>query len=843
VKVLDFGLAKLTELPGADTEAPTRAMVHTDAGTVMGTSHYMSPEQARGKNVDRHTDIWSLGVVLYEMAAGRVPFQGESATDVLSAITKIDPHPLARYTVQLPAEFEWIVMKALRKDPSERYQTAKELESDLRALKQRLEFEAQLERSIPPDRLSAALSPSDAKTLISQPATPAQGNLDGTVLAGRPTDVDSATTPRVSSAEYIVTEIKRHKLASVAVVLIAVAAIGLTTYFFRNRASALSEKDTILIADFVNTTGEPVFDGTLKQALAVQLGQSPFLNIFPEDRVRESLRFMGRGPDDRITRDIAREICERQGLKAMLIGTISGLGSHYVLTIEAINAHTGDSLAREQVEADSKEKVLSSLSKAASDMRSKLGESLTSIKKYEVPVEQATTSSLEALKAFALANEERTKGNSESALVQYKRAVELDPNFAMAYARIAVAYGNNDQMEMAQPYATKAFELRDRVSERERLYISEKYYNYVTGEIDKSIEVLQTWSQLYPNDYIPHNNLALGYMFLGKYDEAVKQALEAIRLSPNNISARENSIACFIHLGRFDEAQKALDEMTVMFPQSALVHVDSYQLAFLRGDQATMDRELQWSKGKPSEPQFVALAAATFESRGQMKQAMELRLRQIELDKTADRKENAAGTMVGAIAGNQSLVGNCAAAIPNAEKGLALMHGRVTSTGATLVFATCKDSARTQPLIDEMLKLYPKDTVAVGLIVPWSNALLEMGRGNNTEAINILESLRRFDFGLFAGSALTYSRGYTYLQQRSAKEAAAEFQAILDRRGVDPGWAGYALSHVGLARAAVMMGDTAKARKEYQDFFALWKDADPDLPILLAAKKEYAELK
>src|SRR5215217_8071918 len=504
VKVLDFGLAKLTETidrSPADGEAQTRVLVHTDAGVVMGTSHYMSPEQARGKPVDGRSDIWSLGVVIYELVAGRTPFEGETSTDVIVAITQKEPPPLARFAPSVPAELDWIVMKALRKDRDERYQTVKELITDLRRLKQRLEFQSELERSAAPVSFTGSkISDHTAAPTIAQQAV----------------NTAEKTIGHASSAEYIATGIKRHKLAAALIALVVIVATASAFYLYKRNSHPLTARDTVLLTDFINTTGEPVFDGTLKQALAVNLGQTPFLNLFPEDRVRETLRFMGRSPDDRITRDVGREICERQGIKAMLTGSIASLGSHYVITLEAVNPRSGDPIAREQIEADSKEKVLSSLGAAASNLRQKLGESLSSIKKYDMSIEQATTSSLEALKAYAMGNEERSKGRARESLAFYKRAVDLDPNFAMAYARIGVFYINQEQLEAAKGYVQKAYELRDRVSERERLYIEEKYYAYITGEIDQTIETLKTWARLYPNDFIPHNNLSINYKIIGR---------------------------------------------------------------------------------------------------------------------------------------------------------------------------------------------------------------------------------------------------------------------------------------------------------------------------------------
>jgi eukaryotic-like serine/threonine-protein kinase len=830
VKVLDFGLAKLTEdstdRSSSDGEASTRVLVQTDAGVVMGTSHYMSPEQARGKPVDARSDIWSLGVVLYEMVAGRIPFEGETSTDVIVAITQKEAPPLARFASNVPAELDWIITKALRKDRDERYQTIKELLTDLRRLKQKLEFEAELERSVAPDSVTrSTISAAQAVPTISDRVPPT-----------------AQTGVHLSSAEFIVSEIKRHKTGATLVAALFVIAVGAGVFLYFNRAQALTDKDTVLLADFVNTTGEGVFDGTLKQALAVQLGQSPFLNIFPEERVREALRFMGRSPDDRLTRDVAREICERQGLKAMLTGSISSLGSHYVITLEAVNAHSGDSIAREQVEADSKEQVLSALGKAASALRGKLGESLSSIKKFEVPVEQATTSSLEALKAFATGNDERAKGNGEQSAAFYKRAIELDPNFAMAYARLAVYYGNQFQLDLAEQYVQKAYDLRERVSERERLYISEKYFTYLTGEMDKRIEILQTWAHLYPNDYIPHNNLALNYNIFGRYDEGVKEALEAVRLSPTGISPRDNLIASFNGLNRLDEAEQVVKEMAAQHPDAASSHFNRFYFAAMRGDQSQIDAEVQWARGKPAEADLTDQLAALAFSVGKEKKGEDLKRRAVELYKNQDRKENASQVLIG-LAANQASFGKCEQAKENVAAGLALYRGRISVPFSALVFAVCNDMGRAQSSLDEALKQYPKDTMIVSMQAPLIKAALERNQGNARQALELLESVHAYDLGLIGGLGNNYLRGQSYLDQRSGNEAAAEFQKIIDHPGIEGFSPLHALAHLGLARAAVLNGDTAGSRKEYQDFFALWKDADADLPVLVQAKKEYEQLK
>jgi tetratricopeptide (TPR) repeat protein len=762
---------------------------------------------------------------MYEMVAGRMPFEGETATDVIVAITQKEPPPIARFAPNVPAEIDWIITKALRKDRDERYQTIKEFLTDLRRLKQRIEFEAELERSVAPDSLTKS---------------PISGVVAPPTLPEKVLPTAEKTVTHLSSAEYLVSEIKRHKKGAGIAAALFVVAVAAAVFFYFHRAQALTDKDTVLLADFINTTGENVFDGTLKQALAVQLGQTPFLNIFPEERVRETLRFMGKSPDDRITRDVGREICERQGIKALLSGSISSLGTHYVITLEALNAHTGDPIAREQIEAESKEKVLSSLGIAASNLRPKLGESLSSIKKYDVSIEQATTSSLEALKAYAMGDEARSRGKGRESLAFYQRAVDLDPNFAMAYARIAVYYGNLTELEAAQKYVQKAFDLKDRVSEHERLYISEKYYNYITGEIDRAIEVLQTWARLYPNDFIPHNNLSLSYRFLGRYEDGLKEALEAVRLSPNNANAQDNLIGSFLGLGRFDEAEQASKQMQAHNPDAA--HSNNFLFAFLRGDRSGMESETNWAAGKPDEADQTSMVAQVAMFSGQFKKGEDLAKRALELLKTQERKENAAQVSIN-LAANQALVGKCQQAKENLKAGLTEFRGRLSIAGAALVFAGCGDQGQAQTLLDEALRLYPKDTPVAVMMAPLVRGRIEQSRGNSAAAVQLFESVRTYDLGLMVGLANSYLRGEAYLQQRRGNEAGAEFQKIIDHRGVDPFSPAHALAYLGLARSATVSGDTAKSRKSYQDFFALWKDADQDLPVLIQAKKEYEQLK
>ena len=479
VKVLDFGLAKLTKAEDGQghVRAHTRAFVKTDPGIVQGTVSYMSPEQARGRDTDERTDVWSLGVVLYEMIGGRVPFVGETMGHVTVSILEDEPAPLTRFAPDTPAALERIVRRCLSKERDARYQTAGELAIALGTLRRRLDLQDERGHA-GPDSVDGTVSAGRPMAPPALAPGASNGRWDSRSPAKKSTRVRS-------SGEYYATAIRRHKpaliLTGVAALAIALAIVSMQI----RQVRALTERDTILLADFVNTTGDPVFDGTLERALAVQLGQSPFLTIFSEERVRDALGFMGRSPGEVVTRDVAREICLRQGLKAMLTGSVASLGSQYVITLEAFNAQTGDTIAQEQALAGSKEEVLRALGSSATKLREKLGESLASIQKFDAPIEHATTWSLEAFKAFSLGFERQLNGDYFEAIPFYRRATEGDPAFALAHARLASAYSNTGEYGLAAEASQKAYDLRNRVSERERLYISMSYYSNVTREVDE----------------------------------------------------------------------------------------------------------------------------------------------------------------------------------------------------------------------------------------------------------------------------------------------------------------------------------------------------------------------
>jgi tetratricopeptide (TPR) repeat protein len=651
------------------------------------------------------------------------------------------------------------------------------------------------------------------------------------------THVSAARTP--SNARDGVKS--RWKVPAMIAGVVVLALIASAFWFISHRKPALNARDTILIADFANTTGEAVFDGTLKQALAVQLGQSPYLNIYPDDRVNEALRFMGRSPNERITRDVAKEICERQGIKAMILGSIANLGSHYVVTLEAVNAHEGDSIAREQAEAESKEKVLKALGTAASQLREKLGESLTSIKKFDAPIEQATTSSLEALKAFSQGNEVRNQGKQAEAIPFYLRAIELDPNFAVAYARVAVSYGNLTQPELATQYAQKAYDLRDRVSERERFYIAEKYTSYVTGDRDEAIRILQQWAQNYPQDFIPHNNLATNYSLFGRHEEALKEAREAVDLNPTSPSGLTNYIGSFIRLNRFDEARETLEKYFGATPDRSDYHFYRVQLAVLTHDKEMEKTDIEWVLRQTNDPDAFDGYAQLLSHYGQWRKAQEMERRSIDLLLSQNRKETAAGYQ--AIMGFYAAEFGLCDQAKQASQSLSLARGRFNLASLAMVSGACNDTAQAAALSDELKKRFPQDTGVIYLTLPMTRALLELNRGNTTQAIEATQPMMRFEYGTLPGIWLPYVRGQIFLKAKSGSEAAAEFQKIIEHPGLEPLSPFNALAHLGLARASVLTGDTVKARKEYQDFLAMWKDADSDLPILVEAKKEYEQIK
>jgi tetratricopeptide (TPR) repeat protein len=624
--------------------------------------------------------------------------------------------------------------------------------------------------------------------------------------------------------------------------LAAIVAFGAGgTYFYFHHGRPLTEKDSILLADFVNTTGESVFDGTLKQALAVQLQQSPYLNIVPEQRVRETLQYMGRSPDERVNGAVAREICERENIKAALNGSISALGSQYVVSLDAVNCHTGDNLVREQVTADAKERVLPALGAAASHLRSQLGESLVSIQKFDKPVEEVTTSSLEALKAYTQGDQMVGMGQEIKAIPFFQRAVELDPNFANAYANLAASYANSGEEERSIEYEKKAFALRDRVSERERFGIDTNYHWMVTGDLDKEMETEELFRQAYPRESDPANNLAFDdCIFLGQFEKAIQMGNEAIRLNPH--VPAYSFVACgYLGLNRAEEAKSFLENAALKNSDNGAIHWQLYVTYASLANEPGMQRELQWASSNVQGAGTMGFAGAGRAAlQGKLRRARELSTQALQISIGNNFKDSAAG-----LAAYQALieaeVGNFTQTRERAAASMALSRTRTNLPNLAVALALAGDFNQARHIIDELKKRYPSDTQVNQVFIPCALSLLELNR-DPAKGIQILQPTSRYELGVGFGFLPIYVRGLTYLRGRQGREAAAEFQKILDHRELGAVTPAYALSHVSAARAYALIGDNVRSRNAYQDFIALWKDADPDIPILKEAKGEYAKL-
>jgi eukaryotic-like serine/threonine-protein kinase len=801
-KILDFGLAKVTLKPErvALSAATIESEEHlTSPGSALGTVAYMSPEQVRGKELDARTDLFSFGAVLYEMCTGKLPFRGDTTGAIFDSILNRAPVPPVRINPDTPAKMEEIITKCLEKDRNLRYQHASDVRTDLQRLKRDTE-----------SRKSTAL-----ETGMAAPK------------AGR-------------GARIIVS----------AAVLGVLAASSY--YFWHRPASKLTDKDTIVLADFTNTTGDRVFDGTLRQGMAVQLEQSPFLSLVSEERIQQALRLMGQPADTRLTPQVAREICERTASAAVLDGSIAQIGTQYNLILKAVACSSGESLASTEAQASDKNHVLDALGKAATEMRGKLGESLSTLQKFDAPLEQATTPSLEALQAYSLGMK-ALKGKTDfaAAVPLFQRAISLDVNFAGAYAFLGLSYSNLGETSLAAESGRKAYQLRERASEREKFLIESNYYEFVIGDLEKALQSCELWAQTYPRDDLSWG-LEVGiYSSLGQYEKVLAMAHENLRLAPTGIGYA-SLVDAYLSLNRLAEARTTAEEAQAKNLDSPYLRFELYRLAFLQDDRAGMAEQVTWAAGKRGvEDVLLGNEAETAAYSGRLGKAREFSRQAVASAKQAQQKETAA-RYEAAAALREALFGNAAEARQRGASALGLSTSRDVQYAVSLALSFIEDASREQAriekLADNLAERFPEDTVVQFNYLPTLRAQLAISRNDASRAIDALQTAAPYDLGLtsyvgFSGTLYpVYVRGQAYVAAHQGGEAVVEFQKILDHRSVVVNEPMGVLAHLGLARAHAMAGDTAKARAAYQEFLALWKDADPDIPILKQARAEYARL-
>ena len=805
-KILDFGLAKAVSATTIDaSHLPTRSFVAlTDPGSTAGTVAYMSPEQVRAQPLDTRTDLFSFGAVLYEMATGSRPFRGDSPGVIFEAILNRAPVPSAQLNPTVPVELARIVDKCLEKDRILRYQHASEIRTDLQRLK----------RDAESGRVATSGKP-EART-------------------------DSA--------------MRRKGLVLAAV---AALALAIASYSYVRRPQALTDKDTIVLADFVNTTGDPVFDGTLRQGLAIQLAQSPFLSLVSDERIQQTLRLMGQPAAARLTPGLAKEICERTASAAVLDGSIASLGSQYVVGLRATRCRTGDVLDEEQVQAARKEEVLTALSQIAAKFRTRVGESLATVRQHDTALEEATTPSLEALRAFSAAS---THLNSDldiaAAVPLFKEAIEKDPKFAMAYASLGFTYFLLGQLALSAENNTKAYELRDRVSDREKFYIAATYDLQVTGNLVRALQTCELWVHTYPREKRPYGFLgAFLYPTFGKYDKGAEAARQLVEIDPDFAIGYLQLAFNRQFAGHVEEAETVLQRAADRKLEIPELLIQRYDIAFLKGDRAAMDREeALGQKESGAEDMIADRQAFVLAYAGHVDKANAMAKRAADLNQQPDQRGRKALIEIGPALW-AALYGDTSAAKGHATAAADLSTDRDVEYGAAFALALSGESSRARALVKDLDTRFPEDSAVQSVYLPEIRALLALtddakGGGAST-AIELLQRARPYDQGvppsiapMFIGPLYpVYVRGLAYLAAHQGFEAAAEFQNILDHRSIVVSDPIGALAHLQVGRAYVLSGNITKAKTAYQDFLALWKEADPDIPILKQAQAEYANLR
>jgi eukaryotic-like serine/threonine-protein kinase len=789
-KVLDFGLAKVLphfdsfENPGDSAASTVTMEPHlTSPGTAIGTVSYMSPEQVRAKELDSRTDLFSFGVVLYEMATGKLPFRGESSGVIFHSILELNPTPAARLNPDVPDKLEQIIDKCLEKDRNLRYQNASDIRTDLQRLKR----------------------DTDSQHVISTSK--------------------KETAPAKSRSLW-------KWLLPLAAVLMVAAALA---FHYLSKAAKLTDKDTIVLADFANSTGEPVFDGTLRQGLSVQLEQSPFLSIISEQQIRRTLQMMSQKPEAKLTPEIAREICQRTSSAAVIDGSIASLGSQYVLALKAVSCRNGDELAQELATADNKEKVLAALGTAAAQLRTKLGETLKSVQKFDTPLDQATTPSLEAFQAYGLGRRALATGDWTASIPFFKRAIELDPNFAMAYARLGTAYRNLDESTLAADNTGKAFELRQNVSELEKFYIESHYYHQTTGDLEKAIEVYNLWAQIYPRDWARASAVTTTYNMLGQYDRALVENREALRLNENG-EGYTDLIVILIGQNRLKEAQAAAAEAQSKNLDSPQLHLYLYRVDFLLNDAAGMQQQIAFCSGKPGvDFEILNLQSEAAAYYGKLDQARDFTRRAVASAVQEGFKVRAAQFLADA-AIREALFGYPARTRTAATDTLTLSNARDPQSSAALALALAGDSAKAQSLADDLSNRFPEDTLVRFEFVPTIRAQLAILRKDSGKAIELLQPSVPYELALRARMYPAYIRAQAYLASNQSKEALSEFQKLTDHNGIVGLTPTGPLILLGQSQAYQLQPDEARSLAARAAFLNLWQSADPGIPLLQRAK-------
>jgi eukaryotic-like serine/threonine-protein kinase len=791
-KVLDFGLAKLAvaKSGGRAADDATRLIDDrvTTLGTTLGTVAYMSPEQARGSEIDGRSDLFSFGVVLYEMSTGKVPFSGQTPVAIFEELLTRQPAPPSSVRSDLPAEFDHIVAKALEKDRDIRYQTASDLRSDLMRLK----------------RTSGSVAIAAA-----------------------------STTEQARAASTRRFDWRMMALAGAALAAI----VAIAVYATSNRTRAFSERDSVVLADFANSTGEPVFDEALKEALEVQLRQSPFMSVLPEQRLQGVLRLMGRRADEKITPAIAREVCERTASKAMIAGAISQLGQSYIISLDASNCRTGDTIEKQQVQASGKDDVLKALGTAAGQLRRGLGESLASIEKYDAPIQGATTASLEALKAYSQGMSTRRRQGDTASLPFFRKAVETDPDFALAHARLSTVYGNMGEPVRSREHITRAYALKDRVSEPERLYILARYYQTVEGGTQKTIETYQLWTQTYPKDFVPHSNLAGLYNGRTEYEKAIEEYRIAIALAPDEPLPYSNLAAIYRTSNKPADARRLLEEANARGVDSAAFRVELYVLAFMRNDEAEMNRQVEAARRFPDgslRMSTTRLSLALYE--GQLAQARELATQYASDAGSTLGLKGSAASVWGNVAQSAAVFGDTNAARAAIRSSLDLERNVGSLLNGAIASCIFGDAQMARKLLDDVVKVPGSENDDAQRGIKFADALIRWRQGDKAAMDALPVPNAASDTGA------TFMSGVVQLADGHAEAAAARFKQILDRKQLtfNPLKPIAALYY---GRALAKMGKAAESRQAYEQFFDGWRKADADLPLLVDAKKEYARLK